>query len=212
MRKQAKVIWTIAVIAIIVVGAYMYFGENTNGFLAGNKEEIVKTDVSNTINGFFKELKNGNLDNASKYLINDNKYANLDLNFKDKSYEDIMKRLVSKLNYSIENVTVNDYTAKARLNITSVDLLSFYNTYSSEINPLVQSYLNGGASQKVDAENKIKALLNDKVGKDIDSGNYQKLNGSIDVNLKNVNGKWLIEPNQDLIYYLTGKMTSIMNK
>lgn len=212
MKRQAKVLVAIVILAVIAVGVYMYSGKNNNGFLVGNKKETTKTEVSNTINGFFTELKNGNLNNASKYVINDNKYANLDLNLKDQTYEGMLKKLFSKLDYNIENITVNGSTAKARLNITSVDLLNFYNTYSSEINPLVQSYLNGNQAQKLDAENKIKALLNNKVLKDIDNGKYKKLNGSIDVNLKKVNGKWLIEPNQDLIYYLTGKMTSIMNK
>lgn len=212
MKRQIKILISICVIVLLCIAAYMYFGANTNGYLSQNEKEKAKTEVSNTINSFFTELKNGRLDNASKYVINDNKYANLDFHLNNQTYEDMLKKLFSKLNYSIENVTVNGATATAKLNITSVDLLSFYNTYSNELNPLVQSYLNGNEAEKIDAENKIKALITDKIGRDIDNGNYKTFKGNVDVKLKKISGKWLIEPDQELIYYLTGKMTSIMNK
>lgn len=210
MRREIKILLAICIVVLVCIAAYTYFGQNTNRYFSQNRGE--KTEVSNTINSFFTELKNGRLDNASKYVVNDNKYANLNFNINNQTYEYMLKKLFSKLNYRIENVTVNGAAATARLNITSVDLLSFYNTYSNELNPLIQSYLNGNEAQKIDAENKIKALITDKVGRDIDRGSYQKLTGDIDLNLKKVNGKWLIEPDQKLIYYLTGKMTSIMNK
>lgn len=212
MKRQIKILLAICIIVLVCIAGYMYFGKNTNGYLSQKQNEKAKTEVLNTINSFFTELKNGRLDNASKYVINDNKYANLDFNLNNQIYEDMLKKLYSKLNYRIENVTVKGTSATARLNITAVDLLSFYNTYSRELNPLVQSYLKGNEAEKKDAENKIKELITDKVGTDINNGNYQKLSGNVDVKLKQVSGKWLIEPDQQLIYYLTGKMTSIMNK
>lgn len=213
MKRQIKILLAICIVALVCITSYMYFNQKQNadkGYLSQN--EKVRAEVSNTINSFFTELKNGRLDNASKYVINDNKYANLNFNISNETYKDMLKKLFSKLSYRIENVSVKGTSATARVNITCIDLLNFYNTYFKELNPLMQSYINGNQGQKTDAEDKIKELIINKVGRDIDNGNYQKFTGDIDIKLKKVNGKWFIEPDQQLIYYLTGKMTSIMNK
>lgn len=178
-----------------------------------NKTEIYsRVQVENVINNFFIEVKNGNLEDTSQYIDLNNRYYNLDFKLMNNTNQSILKSIFSKIDYRIVDVSVRDSSAKVRVQIVSIDLLNLYRKYSKELDPLVQAYLNGNEMEKVRAKSSIKAILVNEISKDIKEEDYQKLTGIIKISLKKKDGKWIIEPDKDLIYYLTGKLTVLMSK
>ncbi|MFL0197193.1 hypothetical protein ACJDU8_16750 [Clostridium sp. WILCCON 0269] len=202
-----KALVIIFILSSIFCAIYYHFHSDKN------KTEIYsRLQVENVINNFFIEIKNGNLEDTSQYIDLNNKYYNLDFKLMNSTNQSMLKSIFTKIDYKIVHVSIRGSSAKARVQIVSIDLLNLYGKYSKELNPLVQAYLNGDKMERIQAKSNIKAILANKISKDIEEENYQKLTGIIKISLKKKDGKWIIEPDKDLIYYLTGKFTVLMSK
>lgn len=207
MKKYFKIFIVIFILVTFSYTTYHYFYSTKN---ASNTKSTL--EVENVVNSFFTELENGNLENASKYLEGNNKYYNVEFKFKSKTYEDILKKTFSKMDYKIENLTVKNSSAEAKVQITSFDLLEMYNQCSKELDSLIHVYLNGSENEKIKAKNEIKSILTDRLEESVKKGDYPKLKGTVKISLIMKDGKWIIVPNEDLIYYLTGRMIGLMSK
>lgn len=162
------------------------------------------------INSFFIDVKEGNLKAAENYVIPGCEYTNLTSRLNNREYEEILTLVLSKIEYSIGDVSVEGSTAVAEVHIESVDLFSFYNKYNEMLNPMLKVYLSGTASEKEKAIEQFKEFVLKKIPEDINSGNYDKSEGDISVNLVLKDGQWLINADESFLYYLTGKMTMLM--
>lgn len=200
-----KIFIVIMIFSIVFYGIHLFHNIR-------NKSKRSKSQIENVLNKFFTQIKYGNLENVSQYIDLNNKYYNLNFKSMNKTNEDILKIVFSKINYKIERISVNNSSAKANVKITSIDLLNLYSMYSKELDPLIQTYLNGNEAEKIQAKNSIKIILTNKIDKNIKEENYKKLSGVIKINLKKQDNKWIIEVDRNLIYYLTGKATSLMSK
>jgi hypothetical protein len=166
--------------------------------------------VEAVIKSFFTEVKEGRLEDAQKCVVPGGEYTKLISNLKSGDYEDIMKLVLSKMEYRIVDVSVEGSTAVAEVHIQSVDLYSFYNKYNETLNPMLKVYLSGKAAEKEKAIEQIKEFVLKKIPEDIDSGNYEKSEGDISVNLVMKDGQWLINADENFLNYLTGNMTRLM--
>lgn len=206
MRKFIKIFIAIFTLAIFTIAfSYFYIGEDKNKLNS-------TMQVENVVNGFFTDLKSGNFQDVSKYVEANNRYYNFEFKFKNKTYEDILRKTFLKIDYKIEDLSVRNSSAKAKVKITSLNLLEMYNENSSKLNPLIQAYLTGNDNEKIKSKNEIKSILKNKMELAIKTGDYPKLEGTVKIGLTLKDGKWIINPNEDLIYYLTGRMVGLMSK
>jgi hypothetical protein len=207
MKKILKIFIVIFILTAFGYKTYSYFHKSGN---SNNPKHNL--EVKTAINSFFTDLKNGKLQDASKYLKGDDMFYNVEFKFKNKTYEDVLKKVFSKIDYKIENATVGNSAAEANVQIISPDLLGMYNKCSKELDPLIKVYLSGNANEKEKAKNEIKGILKNKLEQSVKQGEYPKLKGTVKINLIMKAGKWVIVPNTDLIYYLTGRMIGLMSK
>jgi hypothetical protein len=174
---------------------------------------IASAPVEETLSNFFRYLKNGDLNSASKYLDKSKEDYNSSLKFQSSFQEEIIKKVFSKIEYRIISSSCKESTAKVNLEITSVDFLSIYNdVMSKSLSPLIDRYLNGSAKDKADAKNEAKKIASSSITNILNSSNFPKTTNKVKLTLSEVNGKWLIEPNEDFIFALTGRMPQLLRQ
>jgi len=207
MKKIIKIFAVILVVSILSYAFIFGFSNNNN-----SSKKSASIPVETVVDSFFTELKKGDIKSALKYVESASNCYSIDAKIKNKTYEDLLKMVLSKIQYKIDDINLKDSFATVKLQIESVDLLSFYNKYFEELSPLIKGYLSGNEKEKVQAKNQIKTLLVSRVDNDIQKGNYEKFKGTVKINLVMRNGEWIIEADDNLIYYLSGKMTALMAK
>lgn len=167
--------------------------------------------VEETLLKFFQSLKDGDLNSASQYLDKNKEDYNSSLKFQSSFQEDILKKVFSKIDYRIISTHCKGSTAEVSLEITSVDLLSIYNdAMSKSLEPLIDKYLNGSEKDKIAAKNEAKKIASASINNIISSNNFPKTTNKVKLVLSEVNGKWIVEPNEDFIYAITGKMPQLL--
>lgn len=186
-KKKSKFLFIIFILAF----AYACFYYSNNKMNHGTKNEVEKT-----VDSYFKDLKAGNFNNS---------------NIKDNDFKKLTGEILSKVDYEIEDVSIKDSLATVKLKIDTIDIMGIYNKYSSELNPIVKKYISGDEKQKAEAVKEIKANLYEKVGNDIKNGDYKKIQGKTKINLVLKDGKWVVDTGDQLINYITGKLSSIIN-
>jgi hypothetical protein len=174
---------------------------------------VASAPVEETLSNFFHYLKNGDLNSASEYLDKSKEDYNSSLKFQSSFQEEIIKKVFSKTEYKIISSSCKGSTAKINLEITSPDLLSIYNdVMSKSLSPLIDKYLNGNEKDKADAKNEAKKIASISVTNILNSSNFPKTTNKVKLTLSEVNGKWLINPNEDFIYALTGRMPQLLRQ
>jgi hypothetical protein len=201
INKAFKVLIALAAVSALAASAYFFSAQGPG---------TSKGEVRETMNSFLSEIKEGNLAGAEKYAVPGSKYTALVNEAGSSEYQDILKQVLSKMEYRIDEVDVNGSSAVAKVHISTVDLFSFYNKYSEQLNPLLKDYLSGDERQKDMVIEQFKAFLAKHVPEDIASGNYDKSEGDAEVNLVLKDGEWLVEADDSLMYYLTGRMTVLI--
>lgn len=169
--------------------------------------------VEATLLDFFQSLKNGDLNNASKYLDKSKEDYNISLKFQSSFQEDLLKKVFSKIDYKIISTYWKGDTAEVSLEITSVDLLSIYNdVMSKSLEPLIDKYLNGSEKDRIAAKNEAKKIASTSINNIISNNNFPKTTNKVKLILSEANGKWLIEPNEDFIYAITGRIPQLLRQ
>lgn len=195
----------IAVVAIAVISASAYY-------FIGRLPSSQKGPATSALESFFSEVKEGRLEEAGKYVAPGSEYTELLSEFDSGEYQDILKKVLSKVEYRIDSVKIEGSSAVAEVHIESVDLFSFYNKHIAELNPMLEKYISGTASEKAMVMGQFKEYLSKQLPEDLNSGSYEKSSGDIEVNLVMKDGKWLINADESLMYYLTGRMTLLLQK
>ncbi|HSN58870.1 MAG TPA: hypothetical protein VLR72_05355, partial [Clostridiaceae bacterium] len=136
ISKGIKALVAIVVIAAVSASAYY--------FLVG-RSSIGKEPVKASIDGFFNQVKQGNLKEAEKYTTEKSSYNDLVDQLGSGDYEEILKQVLSKIEYKIGDVEIEGANATAQVHIESVDLFSFYNKHTKELNPMLEDYISGTA-------------------------------------------------------------------
>lgn len=201
ISKGAKALIAIVVVAAVSASAYYFLG---------GKSSINKEPVKASIDGFFAEVKKGNLKEAEKFTAEGSSYNDLAEELVSGDYEEILKQVLSKIEYRIDDVQIEGSAATAKVHIESVDLFSFYNRHTKELNPMLEDYISGTEAEKEKVMEQFQGFLSKQLPEDIGSGDYDKSEGDVELNLVRKDGEWLINADDSLLYYLTGKMTLLL--
>lgn len=172
-----------------------------------------RAPVEETLSNFFHSLKTGDLNSASQYLDKSKGTYNSSLKFQSSFQEDMAKQTFSKIDYKIVSTSCNEDTAKATVEITTLDLLKIYDDLMSKsLSPLIGKYLNGNEKDKIAAKNEAKKIVSTSMTNIINSNNFPKTTSKVKLTLSKANGKWLIEPKEDFIYAITGRMPQLLSQ
>jgi hypothetical protein len=201
ISKGIKALIAIVVLAAVSASAYYFLGGKSN---------IGKEPVKASIDGFFNQVKQGNLEEAEKYTTEKSSYNDLVAELGSGDYEEILKQVLSKIEYKIGDVEIEGANATAQVHIESVDLFSFYNKHTKELNPMLEDYISGTAAEKEKVMEQFKGFLSKQLPEDIGSGDYDTAEGDVELNLVMKDGEWLVNADDSLLYYLTGKMTLLL--
>ena len=201
ISKGIKALIAIVVLAAVAASAYYFLG---------GRSSIGKEPVKAAVDGFFAEVKEGNLKEAEKYTAEGSSYNDLVAELGSGDYEEILKQVLSKIEYRIDDVEIEGAAATAQVHIESVDLFSFYNKHTKELNPMLEDYLSGTEAEKEKVIERFKGFLSKQLPEDIGSGDYDTAEGDVELNLVMKDGEWLILADDSLLYYLTGKMTLLL--
>jgi hypothetical protein len=201
ISKGTKALVAIVVIAAVSASAYYFLG---------GRSSIGKEPVKVAIDGFFSQVKEGNLKEAEKYTTEGSSYNDLVDELGSGDYEEILKQVLSKIEYKIGDVEIDGAKATAQVHIESVDLFSFYNKHTKELNPMLEDYISGTAAEKEKVMEQFKGFLSKQLPEDIGRGDYDTAEGDVELNLVMQDGEWLINADDSLLYYLTGKMTLLL--
>jgi len=201
ISKGVKALIAVVAVAVISASAYYFIG-------TGPKSQ--KEPVKAALESFFSEVKEGRLEEAGEYVVPGSEYTDILSKFDSGQYEDTLKLVLSKIQYRIDGIEIEGSAASAQLHIESVDLFSFYNRHTEELNPMLEDYISGSAAEKERVMDRFKEFVSKQIPDDIDSGDYDISAGDVEVNLVMKDGKWLIDADDSLLYYLTGKMTLLL--
>ncbi|MHC1721294.1 MAG: hypothetical protein AB9844_11610 [Clostridiaceae bacterium] len=167
--------------------------------------------VEDTLNGFFTEMKNGDIEGAGYYIEGNDQYKILKSELNDVRYKDLADLILSKTEYKIGRITVNGSEASADVYMETVDLFGFYNKYCSSLNPLIEMYISGTEVEKYLATEKAISFLKSVVPQD--AGSNPVMNkGNVKIGLILKDGKWIIRPDESLINQLSGNMALFFGK
>jgi len=167
--------------------------------------------VKDTLNGFFTEMKNGNVEGAGYYIEGTDQYEALKSELNDARYKDLADLILSKTEYKIGRISVNGSEASAEVYMETVDLFGFYNKYCTSLNPLIEMYISGTEVEKYLATEKAISFLKIAIPQDAGS-DYVMSKGNVTVGLILKNGKWIIRPADSLISQLSGNMALFFGK
>lgn len=169
-----------------------------------------KGPAKEAVSRFLSKVKEGKLAEAEQYTVPGCSYNSLLSEMGGGEYQDLIVQVLSKIEYRIDDVEVNGSSAVAKVHISSVDLFSFYNKYSEQLNPMLKDYLAGTEAQKEKVVLEFKAFLSKHIPEDLKSGKYDKSEGDTEVKLVMKDGVWLVDADESLMYYLTGRMTMLI--
>lgn len=181
--------------------------------LNSNKSSNSSPKAEETVSSFFNSLKAGDFDKAANYLDKSNKEYNTDLKFKNSLEEKLVKTAVSKVSYKILSSQANSHNAVVEVEITSPDLLNIYNDVMSNIiTPIIPEYSSANESEKQKIKSKAVKAAVEYIAKTLNSEGCPKTTNTAKLTLYEQNSKWIIKPNEDFIYALTGKMPQLLRK
>jgi len=200
ISKAVKGLIVLLVVSALAASAYFFFSGSSSG----------KGPAREALSSFLDQVREGNLTEAEKYVVAGSSYTTIVSEIGSGEYQDILKQVLSKMEYRIDDVEVKGSSAAAKVHISTVDLFSFYNKYSEQLNPMLKDYLSGTEAQKEKVLEQFRAFLEEHITEDIKNGKYDKSEGDIEVNLVMKDGKWLVEADDSLLYYLSGKMTMLI--
>ena len=152
-----------------------------------------QTSAQATLVAYLDTLKTGEFEAATGYL------ESVPDNFKYSDNE-VMKHFFAKMTYSIESVkqTADGYEATLALKLPNTAVI--YDDMMNNIGDEVQKLQAGDDTSKSKASN----LMIDYMLQKIDDANVVFAENTLNVTLKQVEGKWLVVPSDNLSKALSG--------
>ncbi len=168
-----------------------------------SKEKVQKTEIENTINKFFSDVKDCNANGAESYLV-DNDYKNIDkvhYNNLTDGEKKAAKCWSERINHKIKSITLTNKSAEVVMDVKSIDSDEVYSNYMNNLLALKMKIIatdNKEDKQKYN-EQYNKALISSVTNKD-----NKMINSTVTVEMQNKDGKWYIVGNNSLLSSLYG--------
>lgn len=168
-----------------------------------NEEKAQKTEIENTINKFFSDVKDCNINGAESYLV-DNDYKDIDkLHYA--SLTDGEKKAVrywnEKINYKINSVTLTNKSAEVIMDILSIDSDKVYSNYMNNLLTLKMKIL---STKDEEIKKKYNEQYNEALINSIKNKDNKMIKSTVTLGMENKDGKWYIIGNNDLLSALYG--------
>lgn len=152
-----------------------------------------------TVKLYFNSLQKQDIKTATSCL-----YNSKPVSFQNSEQEKLVKLIFSRLEYETESETINNYTAKVKTKITSIDLAKIMSSMVSKLLPKILA-----SSQNNDTSSMVYQYLSDS----IKDSNAPTITSEIDINLiKDANTKkWVIVSDEDLTNAMTGNFIKALS-
>lgn len=151
-----------------------------------------KVDAS-VISTYLENLKTGNFEKAKLQL----ETVPENFNYGD---NEIMKNLFAKMNYEVKSTDVKGSEVKATVYLSLPNTSLIYDGMMNTIGDDIQKLQAGSDSDKSKASDMMVAYLLKKINEE----QVKRVENTIEVTLKIVDGKTVIVPNEDLSKALSG--------
>jgi len=154
------------------------------------------------VTDFFSAIKEGNFDTAANYIKSSN--SNEEFREKLEKAQDIddqklAELLFSKLSWEIISTSKDQNTAEVKTKVTSIDMVRVFTEVMNQIMPLAfASAFDENSSEK------IEELTDQYFMNAISDPDAPTITSEVTVKLVKEEGKWLIEPDDDLLNAMTG--------
>lgn len=171
--------------------------------LNASKEKIQKTEIKNTINNFFTDVKDCNVSGAESYLV-DNDYKNIDklhYNNLTDGEKKAAKCWSDKISYKIKSITLTNKSAEVVMDITSIDS---YKVYSNYMNNLLALKIKVIATKNKEDKQKYNEQYNKSLIDSITNKDNKMINSTVTLEMQNKDGKWYIVGNNSLLSAIYG--------
>lgn len=152
-----------------------------------------------TVKLYFNSLQKQDIKTATSCL-----YNSKPVSFQNTEQEKLVKLIFSRLEYETKSETINNYTAKVKTKITSIDLAKIMSSMVSKLLPKILA-----SSQNNDTSSMVYQYLSDS----IKDSNAPTITSEIDINLiKDANTKkWVIVSDEDLTNAMTGNFIKALS-
>lgn len=151
-----------------------------------------KLDAS-VISTYLDDLKAGNFEKAKLQL----ETVPENFNYGD---NEIMKNLFAKMNYEVKSTDIKGSEAKATVLISIPNTSLIYDGMMNGIGDDIQKLQAGGDAEKAKASDMMVTYLLKKINEE----QVKRVENTIEMTLKIVDGKTVIVPNEDLSKALSG--------
>ena len=153
-----------------------------------------------TVKLYFNSLQKQDIKTATSCL-----YNSKPVSFQNADQEKLVKLIFSRLEYETESETINNYTAKVKTKITSIDLAKVMSSMVSKLLPKILA----SSQNNNDTSSMVYQYLSDN----IKDSNAPTITSEIDINLiKDANTKkWVIVSDEDLTNAMTGNFIKALS-
>lgn len=168
-----------------------------------DKEKAQKTEIKNTINKFFVDIKDCNINGAESCLV-DNDYKDIDKLHYDKltdGEKNAVKSWNEKTNYKIKSITLTKKTAEVIMDVSSIDSDKVYSNY---MNNLLTLKMRSLATRDSEKKKKYNDEYNTALINSIKNKDNKIIESAVTLEMENQNGKWYIVGNNSLLSALYG--------
>ncbi|MBE3586528.1 MAG: DUF4878 domain-containing protein [Thermoanaerobacter sp.] len=160
------------------------------------------TPPKSVVESFLSAIQAGDIEKASTYIDKGNKTLTSELApAEDKFGEEFGKKILSRVKYEIKKQEISGDTAKVTATITSLDLVRIVTKAMSDIMPMAFA-----AAFSDQSEEGMNAMFEQYLINSISDTNAPTTTTDVIINLKKVDGKWLIVPDDNLLNSLTGNI------
>ncbi|OPF58750.1 hypothetical protein BH724_01000 [Clostridium baratii] len=167
-------------------------------------KRVVESDSpKNAINAFFSEFKKCNFEKAESFILN-KQLLNMDIDIYDEltpGEKRIIKYWNEKIGYKILSSNIKGYKASVNAEIMALNGEKIYKRYISDITKLKKDLSIQENKSKFNREYD-KALI-----KEVRNKNNEIVTNSVTINLRNRDGNWYIEGDENLFRALCGGLS-----
>ena len=186
MKRSSKTLLRIAILAAIVIAV-----------IAFSKPLMARRSVEKT----FTALKKQDFEALAKYSDMDDLSSLYSEYFKDEDNNENMAAILDNLDYKIiDTKEINDNTVQVKTEITTVNLKPLMNAYLEETAEYAKDLFSSKSTSPEKAYKKLRQKLIDTISDpDAEKETYE-----VDIEVKKIDKKWVVQSSIELINALYG--------
>ncbi|AYF54708.1 DUF4878 domain-containing protein [Clostridium botulinum C] len=157
------------------------------------------TQPTKTVEKFLNALKQQDIKTASSLSLN--RTCKKELKYDNSEQEKIIKSVLSKMDYTLGDITETDNYATIKVSITSIDLAKITTKIITDLFPTIMAQT--FSQEKID-EKKQDTMIYESMLNSINNHNAPKTKTDVTIKLVKDNNDWMIELTDELLNILTG--------